>query len=479
MSVKKITLIEFFLWLVILALFVAFLSPFVYGFKIKHDYSEIIQGLSKSLHVKINIVKYEQGFFSSTLDLVIDFPRLDGRILVKEKIIHGPIYIGLLKQKKSPFINAVVHGELSTSLKQQPLLKELFSNNSAPAYQTIIHYSGDVDTQLYVPSIHTQLLKDTTSLQIDSTAILINRYYSPLNSDVSSDIDVPLFKFKSKEITINIDSLYMSFIGTDEGLKDILIGDAIIAIGSFDMDSGVDQLTLRGVVLHLLSSEKNNLFDIESQLNIQKIFSSNHKFGPLVFGLNLGGINYNKLNEVKNAYDGKQKRVAKKGSVNVFAGNSMQLVKQASQVIKHIEIKEFKIASELGGLNAKFNFKLGSSQQSKLKDETKLSVLNLDLDAKADSMLLKQIISWELENEFKSIFKFYTPVIKKEETKQLHDKKVLKKLRQLMDESWLAYSDHQYHSKITLYKGKLLVNNQIERSIEQVIESINFVADIQ
>ncbi len=480
MSVKKITLIEFFLWLFILTLIIAFLSPFVYGFKIKYDYPNIVQMLSKSLHIKINIIQYEQGFFSSTLDLAIEAPGLDGRILVREKIIHGPVYIGLLKQNKSPFVDAVVHGELLTSLMQQSLLKALFLNVNVPVYQTIIHYSGEIDTQFYMPPIHTQLLNKSSSIRIDSTAVLINRHYSPLNFDVSSDINVPSFQFKSKFFSLNIDSLYMSFVGTDIGISDMLIGDAIIAVGLFDMVSGVDQLALRGLVLHSLSSEINKLINVDSQLNIQKIFSSNHKFGPLVFNFKLNGINYTRLSNIINNYGNKHKKLVKETPVEVVTDDDyVHIIDRVSHLIKQIEITHLNIMSELGELDVKFNFTLESVERSQIKSESNLSMINLDLDANTDSMLLKQLISWELENDFKSIFNFNSSGIKKIETKQFHDKKISKNLQQLIDESWLVFNGNKYHSKIALHKGKLLVNNRAMRSLDQIIASISFVVDIQ
>ena len=112
MNVKRISAMEIFLWFFAFILFLLVASPFVLGFKIKNDYPAVLAELSDLVQADIQIASYERGFFSSNAVLDIGLNGVPFKFQLKENIIHGPIYLGLINQGKLPFVAAVATGEL-------------------------------------------------------------------------------------------------------------------------------------------------------------------------------------------------------------------------------------------------------------------------------------------------------------------------------------------------------------------------------
>ena len=112
MSAKRISPAEILIWIFVLLLVVVVASPFALGFKIKTDYSALTQKISDMMQIDLSIVKYDRGYFSSDVTMDVQIPGVPASFQFKEKIIHGPVYLGLINQGKSPFVAAVIKGEL-------------------------------------------------------------------------------------------------------------------------------------------------------------------------------------------------------------------------------------------------------------------------------------------------------------------------------------------------------------------------------
>ena len=135
MSTKRISLAEILLWIMVLLLVVIAVSPIALGFKIKDDYTAMVQKMSEMMQADVQVVSYERGFFSSDVMLETRIPNYPLTLQFKEEVIHGPLYLGLLNQGKSPLVAAVVKGEMLTPASAQPVFNKLFPGQSALVYQ--------------------------------------------------------------------------------------------------------------------------------------------------------------------------------------------------------------------------------------------------------------------------------------------------------------------------------------------------------
>ncbi|VAW56509.1 hypothetical protein MNBD_GAMMA07-2213 [hydrothermal vent metagenome] len=481
MSIKKISLLELFLWLFIFVLLLTLLSPLVMGVKIKHDYPGILKRLSDTLNVDIKINKYDQGFFSSNLDLSLMIPGFAETIKFKEKIIHGPIYFGLLSQRKWPFATAVVQGKLDASTSQHAWLTKVFSNNDTLVYQAIISYLGEIDSQLYLPAINAHLQDEIGQIYINSAGIIINQHYSPVSQHVNAEINIAKLKFKSTLFSLITDSVNISFTGYKGG-NALLIGDSIVSVSLLDFYSGVDQFAVKDLVLRSVSSEEGHLINTFNQLKVRELLTSNQKFGPLVFNLNINGINAESLKQLKLLQQENKSKLAQGVSteqINKIART--KIISLLPNMIKQIDmnVSPLSIASELGQLQAKLDFKLDNISPDILENPMLLlTAINFDLDLTVDPLLLKQLVRWEFEKNVQGLLDLS---IVKSDASSTPPKapNVATSIQRMLDKNWLVSRDQGYFAKITMQKGELLVNNKLVSPFEKITTSKANVAVVQ
>ena len=462
MSTKRISIVEVILWLFVFTLIVMSITPFALGFKIKSDYSELINDLSELSQVDLQIVKYEQGVFSSDVILAIKVPNMPEQLQFKEEIIHGPLYLGLISQGKSPLVAAVVKGELDISPSQQKLVRQVFSGNNPLLYQTTIDFSGDVNAQFYIPAVNTSFEDEYGIVEIHSTGVIMNEQYSSVTGQIKGDIQIPIFKVKSQFLSVNAESISMSFSGS-MGANDIIVGDTIVSMNLLDIDSGDDQFAVRDLVVHSVSSENAGLINSNTRIDTRELLASNQKFGPLVLNMSVNGINaesLNRLQDIQKEMDEKLEQGLPPEQVNAMMTGQMigivpDLIKQAE-----IKINPLSIKSELGKLEADLDFALDGIDSGAADPMALLEALSLDLNIAIDEQLLKQFISWELENNPQPGSK--TP----------QDKKVSENIQGMLDENWLVNNESVYMSKISMHQGELIINDKPVDPMQQIMSSM-------
>jgi len=463
MSTKRISITEIILWLFVFTLIIMTITPFALSFKIKSDYSELINNLSELSQIDLQIIKYEQGVFSSDAILAVKVPNMPEQLQFKEEIIHGPLYLGLLSQGKSPLVAAVVKGELDISPSQQKLVRQVFSGSNPLLYQTTIDFSGDVDAQFYIPAVNTSFEDEFGIVNIQSTGIIMNEQYSSETGQMKGDIQIPVFKLKSQLLSVNAASISLSFSGS-MGANDIMVGDSVVSMNLLDIDSGDDQFVVRDLVVHSVSSENAGLINSNTRINTRELLASNQKFGPLVLNISVNGINaesLNQLQDIQKEVDEKLEQGLPPEQVNAMMTG--QILGIVPDLIKQAEIKinPLSIKSELGKLEADLDFALeGIDSDTAADPMVLLEALSLDLNISIDEPLLKQFISWELENNPQSGSK--APL----------DKKVSENIQGMLDENWLVNSESVYMSKISMHQGELIINNKPVDPMQQIMSSM-------
>ena len=445
MSTKKISIPEIILWLCVLVLIVISLTPFALGFKIKSDYTLLIDNLSDISSLDLELLQYEQGIFSSEAILAVNVPSMTEQIQFKEQIIHGPIYFGLLSQGKSPLVAAVIKGQLNVSPSQQEMVQKIFADNNPLVYQTVIDFSGELDAQFYVPAIDTQFEDEFGPVHIQSGGLILNEHYSSITGQMKGEMQVPALKVNSELLLMSAESITMSFSGAMGG-NDIMIGDSVVSMNLLDIDSGDEQFAVRDLVIRSVSSENAGLINSNSRIEARELLASNQKFGPLVLNISLNGINAESLNElqsIQSEVDEKLQQGLPPEQVNaMMTGQIMAVV---PDLIKQAEIKinPLSINSELGKLEADLDFTLeGLDSDAPADPAFLLGAINLDLNVSIDDSLLKQFITWELENNQQTDEYFGSELSKKTESEVPIEQKVSENIQGMLDENWLVLSCH-------------------------------------
>jgi len=475
MSTKRISVIEVLLWVFVLILILLSITPFAMGFKIKSDYSQLVIDLGEVMQVDLQIQKYEQGLFSSEATLSIKLPEEQGSLQFKEEIIHGPIYFGMLSQGRSPLVAAVIKGQIDVSPQAQDMMKKLFSSQSPLVYQNIINFSGDVESQGYVPAINTSFESEDGLITIQSAGAIMDERYTAATGQLSGDVKIPDFKVKTPLFSINAQGISLNLSGAI-GQNQILIGNSDVSINLFNVDSGADQFSLRDFTVRSITSEVGDLINSGTHINIGQVFASNQKFGPLKLDFKLNGISANGINQLQSIQDEvAQMRVKGLPEEQINAMMTGQIMGVIPNLIKQADIKidPFSISSELGKLEAKMDFALqGVDADTPADPMFLLGAVNMELNVSIDGPLLRQFISWQLKNDTQAgRYQGSEESVELESSIPLRQK-VTENIQGMVDENWLKKNAGVYISKISMHQGELLINDKPVDPMQQIMSSM-------
>lgn len=475
MSAKKISIIEMALWFFIIVLLLLSLTPFALGFKVKSDYSKLITDVSNLSELNIKIVKYDRGFFSSDVILAVSLPDMQETLQFKEEVIHGPVYLALFNQGKSPFVAAVVKGQLDVSESQQAAIQQIFADNNPLLYQTIIDFSGDVQAQYYVPAVNAQYVDEYGPVHIQSSGVVMQESFSIASGRLKGEIKIPAIKVKSELFSVTIESSNMSFSGIMGG-NDIVIGDSILSIGLLNIESADEQTSLRNLVVRSETSESAGLINSETRIDIRELLASNQKFGPLLLNVSLNGLNAESLNKIQNIQSEMNDKLAQGlAPEQVEAIMTGQIIEIVPELIKEAKIKidPLSINSELGKLESDLNFSLHGMDENVPTDPMfLLGAIDLDLNISIDEALLKQFISWELENSPHEGEALGSDKNKQLEASVPMAQKVSENIQGMLDEQWMVYNEGVYLTKISMHQGELIINNKAVDPMQQMMSSM-------
>ncbi|MDH5484963.1 MAG: YdgA family protein [Gammaproteobacteria bacterium] len=475
MSTKRVSVLEVLLWLLSFMLVLVLLSPFGLGFKIQSDYSALIQQYSAATQLDLRVVKYDRGFYSSDVVIELKLPDLPQLLQLKQEVVHGPVYLGLINQGQSPFIAAVIKGELIVPAEFQVKVSELFANQKPLLYQELIDFSGNIKSTAYVPVINATLETVTGPLMIQSSGMTMNSYYSTATETVSIDVSLPVFTLKNESFSMNMQDLSMSLSGK-MGLNDLLVGDNVISLRKYELDAEGSQFAFNNVRIRSVTSDQGGLIDSQAQINVREIFASNEKMGPITFNFALNGLNatsIKQLQSMQKTLDAKVQQGVPEEQINaMLLGEVMGILPDLFKQ-SELKINPLKIESELGKLETELSFSVEGLDASAPADPMfMLNAMNLDLVFSVDELLMRKLIEWELISNEQKLEAVAGQKTRQSEAAVPMAQKVNENLQGLIDEGLLVSGDGVYTSNIVLKQGQMLMNGRSVDPMQQIMSSM-------
>ncbi len=475
MSTKRISLIEVLLWLIVLLLVLLVLSPIAMGFKIQSEYPTLVSNISKTLQADVKIVNFNRGLFGSNAVLEFRVPEEDVTVQFKENIIHGPIYLGLINQSKSPFVAAVVQGEMMPISGLENYMQQIFAGKKAFVYQNVINYSGDVFTEEYVPAINATLELDTGPVQITSSGISGNWFFSSSSQTLSGEFTMPGISVGAEGASLVANNLNMSF-SANKGQSGLLLGDSNLSLKKLDIQSKEDQFTLHDFRVRTVNSEVGQLINSFAQIDAREIYASNERFGPVTFNLSINGLNAASLKQMQDMQDEIQMKTDQgvpPEQINAMVAG--QMIGLVPDLIKQMDMKidPFKIESELGKLETTLDFSVeGLDQNAPADPMFMMSAVNLDINLGVDEPLMRQFVEWYLTANEEKVEAMGDEKTRQAEASVPMDQKVTENLQGLVDENWLTYNEGVYSSSISLHQGQMMLNDKAVDPMRQLMSQM-------
>ncbi len=470
MSTKKLSLLEVLIWFIVFLLLLLVSSPLAMGFKIKSDYSNLVKMMAAIAQVDMRVVRYDRGFFSSDAVLEMRIPNAPVVLQFKETIIHGPVYLGMLNQGKSPLVAAVIKGELVAGADFSAEVNKMFKGQSPLVYQNIVSYSGDVESDGYVPPVDALIEEDAGTSRIQSSGMVLKSRIVGGEQKISGDSLMPSLIIDTDDSSVRCENLNINF-SANMGRNGLLMGDSNLALRKLDIESPQKQFAIHDFRFRTMTSEVGQLVNSNTQINAREIYASNERFGPATLNLSVNGLNAVSLREIQNMQREAEKKISEgvpQEQVNAMIAGQMislvpDLIKQAD-----IRIEPLKLESELGTLETTLMFSVEGLDQNVPADPLfMLSALNLDVNFDVDEALMKQIVHWYLVANADKIKTTGDKRARRVEAKVPMEQKVRENLRGLVDENWLTFNEGIYSSHITMSQGQMQLNDRLVDPLKQ------------
>ncbi|MDH5734598.1 MAG: YdgA family protein [Gammaproteobacteria bacterium] len=461
MNIKRISAVEILLWTFAFLLILLVVSPFGLGFKIKNDYPAVLAGVSDLVQADIKIISYDRGFYSSSVILDIALPDVPFKLQLKENIIHGPVYLGLINQGKSPFVAAVVTGELVPPAELAVQINQLFSGKAPMLYQNVIEFSGSMTSESYMPPINTIITAEGNDISIRSSGLTLVSRYFPAEGRLSGESSLPTLLISTDTDKMEIQRLNLNFSGI-KGNNNLLIGDSILTLGLLDYHSNGEQLSVRSFNVQTMTNEQGKFLNSQLQMNAQEILASNVKLGPVAFNVSIKGLDADKLIELQDIQKDMQQKleqgIPEEQVTAMYAGQMLgilpDLLKQSE-----ININPLKVESDIGALTSDLAFSIEGLDASAPADPLFiLNAINLDIGLQIDEGLLQQIVKWQLQANDQMVTG--DAITRRKEAAIPIDQKVSENIQGLLDEDWLVKDNSVYQSHISFHQGQMLLNGK-------------------
>jgi uncharacterized protein YdgA (DUF945 family) len=435
----------------------------------------MISRFSEMMQADIRVASYDRGFFSSDVVLELKLANPSTVIQFSENIIHGPVYLGLLNQGKSPLVAAVIKGKLVPNAEYRAMLNKVFAGQSPLVYQEIVDYTGNVVVDVYVPAVDTVIEQDTGPLAIQSSGMVFKSVYSMAQQTMSGEGGMAEFVFNSEQSSVSVENLKMNFSGR-MGINDLLMGDSNLSLARLDVQSANEQFAMHDLRVSSVTSEVGQLINSLVQVNVREIYASNERFGPATFniavnGLNAGGLK--KLQAMQKDIEARLEQGVPPEQINAMVAGEMialvpDLIKQAD-----MKIDPFKLDSELGSLQSTLNFSVeGLDQNAPADPMFMMSALNLDLTLDVDAPLMRQLIIWYLDANADQVKLAGDATARKAEKNIPLEQKVNENLQGMIDENWLTINDGVYSSHISLHQGQMQLNGKLVDPLQQFMSQM-------
>lgn len=467
MSIKKISFVEIFLWTLVFLLILISLTPVALGFKVKSDFHSLVEQASTFYQMDIEVQDYSQGAYSSDATLVIRMPELNDSIKIHHEIIHGPVYTGLISQGRSPFVVAVTRGELIANAGQKSFLQGVFPDSKPVMTQEIIGFSGNVDSQVYIPAFDTQFDTETGPVRVQFSGMVIDQHYNTTTQDFEGEAQSNALSITMMETEVRFDSILSSFSG-NIGKSSLLMGESAVNIGSIKTTTSTDSMTLNTINLTSNTAESGPVVNTKALFSVQEILTPKQKYGPLNFILSLNGLDAASLNQLNELQDSVKQQV-EQGIPEEQASAMMigQLMGLIPELIRKAEFKisPFKLDSDLGSIETTVNFRLEGLDENTPADPAFLiSAIRLNVDMGIDNLLLRHFVSMQVQSSMAD-----SPDSMTAEDLDIQVDDVIKGM---LVSQFLAQDEDRYVTRINMQQGVMLINGMTVDPMQQLMSAM-------
>lgn len=368
MMIIRDYLLEIVLAIFSLTLLLLSILPYFSGFKIQSDYAQLIGSVSKNTGLIFEVVSFEKHWFSSNAELMVK--DRDDQLLYKfkHKIIHGPLYLGLLLDGRSPIVSMVIKGAILPAKIDQSFLSKILSANPVQV-SAYVSFNGDDEAAFLLPPINEKI--DGVTIQTGTINFDL-KYYSQENR-FKGDVTIPsLLLYEQSHM--EIEHFILNF---DETISNNdVAGDVVLSFDALKIKLMHKVFNMKSVSTRLRNSIANGLLNLELDINASKVNLFNEQINSLSFDLGVENLDIGNI----------KKDITFFTKNKLYFENGFDIAKYEFDVLK---MDHFNFFSEHGTFSASILMK--NSGEKGLNQTNYLATKNTTLGVTLSAALFNRI----------------------------------------------------------------------------------------
>lgn len=278
--------------LAVVSVFLLLLSvlPYFSGYIIQADYSNLVKKISNGTDFSFEVVSYERHWFRSDAKLIVKNADQEALFEFNHQIIHGPLYLGLILEGQSPFVNMVIQGNMLPKNIPDDYVFTTISSEFIVQIKAYVAFNGDVYANLSIPE--NKVIK--TLVVTEAKKIDFDLYYTEHENRYKGEIHIPELLSSGKSF-FELENLILSF---DEVYKNnVIVGDLVLSFDLMKLKVKSRIIDFRRVSARFEHSMDKSLLDLDVDLKMSKINLFNEQVNSLSLDLGLNDFNLLQVNE--------------------------------------------------------------------------------------------------------------------------------------------------------------------------------------
>jgi len=286
MKAIKDYLFEIFLAIISVCLLLLLVAPYWFGYQMQSSYEKLIGSISSNSNYSYEVVEFDRSWFSTHADLLIKSAANQPMFYFRHQIIHGPVYLGLMLEGKSPFVGLFIQGQLLSIPESNHLLPQLFDNKNDPVrIEAVVKINDDAFLEFNIPDVYKTI--STSQYKVSGSALTLE-YFSLANRFIG-ELKVDEFLVQGGSV-IELSQLLLNF---DQAvMQGSVAGDLVVSLDSLKLKL-MDQLTsFMQLSARIKNKKTNSLMDLDIDVNAAKINAFNEQLNSLSLGVKLSSVYY-------------------------------------------------------------------------------------------------------------------------------------------------------------------------------------------
>ena len=437
--------------------------PFLLGQGIKDRYHAMLTEVADFTGKSVRIEDYRQGWFTSKATLELKDPEIPVTFVGHQRVFHGPLYLGMLTQGRSPVVAAVVKGELVPAVQDDTLFEALFQGRPPLIYEGVIRHNGNIEWRFNVPSFAGQYPGEVQNVELASSDITLNVEYIADTGHFVGKSTVPEFKFFAGQSGIQINGAQLTF-DSRKGSEGLMVGDSTFSFAQMvTQGQNGEGFVLNGLASQGSVEEQGDGLDISQYVKVQEMLVGEETIKEIELSLKLRSLNQKALlglRELQQQMERKTREGIPDEQVSaIVMGEIMRLLpdllKQAS-----IAVMPIKMHSDAGEFQGELNVSLEGLADADLMDPVSIvKATSLSANMSIDELMMRKLI--EVPAKANGAANRKPDDNARDETLSL-----------LREQHVLALEDGVYRSEVELKKGVLKLNGKMVNPLT-LVQSLN------